>query len=63
MMTSSSYLELSVGVPNLVDIGQRTTIVRRTSLRQTELLDLLELHLMDTSKQMSHVKNHYCLEY
>lgn len=46
----SSYLELGAGAADLVDIGQRAAVVRRTGLRQTELLNLLELHLKATSK-------------
>lgn len=41
----SSYLKLNVGVPDLIDVRQRTSVVLRPRLRQTKLLDLLKLHL------------------
>lgn len=46
----SSHLKLAAGVADLVDIGQRTSIVRCASLRQTELLNLLKLHLRVKNK-------------
>lgn len=54
----SSHLKLSAGVADLVDIGQRTSVVRCASLRQTELLNLLKLHLRVKSKSTV-----YCRSY
>lgn len=41
---SETHLKL-VGFSDLVDVGQRASVVRRPRLRQAQLLDLLELHL------------------
>lgn len=40
-----SHLKFSAGVADLIDVGQRASVVLRPSLRQTKLLDLLKLHL------------------
>lgn len=42
----TSHLKLGAGFANLVDVGQRASVVRRPRLRQAELLDLLKLHLL-----------------
>lgn len=44
------YLEISAGIANLVDVGQRTPIVLGTVLRQTELLEFLKLHLQNNKE-------------
>lgn len=54
----SSHLKLGAGVADLVDIGQRTSVVRCASLRQTELLNLLKLHLRVKNKSTP-----YCSTY
>lgn len=40
-----SHLKFSAGVADLIDVGQRASVVLRPGLRQTKLLDLLKLHL------------------
>lgn len=40
-----SHLKISAGVADLIDVGQRPSVVWRPRLRQTKLLDLLKLHL------------------
>lgn len=54
----SSHLKFGAGVADLVDVGQRTSVVRCTSLRQTELLNLLKLHLRVKNKSTP-----YCRTY
>lgn len=54
----SSHLKLGAGVADLVDIGQRTSVVRCPSLRQTELLNLLKLHLRVKNKSTPYYRTY-----
>lgn len=40
-----SHLEFRAGVADLVDVGQRASVVRSPRLSEAKLLDLLKLHL------------------
>lgn len=47
----TSHLKFSAGVADLIDVGQRPSVVRRPGLRQAELLDLLKLHLSNQTRR------------
>lgn len=57
------YLEISAGIADLVDVGQGTTVVLGTVLRQTELLEFLKLHLQNIKEENSQwLYSHYFLQ-
>lgn len=45
LINLKSHLKFSAGVANLIDVGQRASVVLSPGLRQTKLLDLLKLDL------------------
>lgn len=52
LMVTSSHLKFSAGVADLIDVGQRASVVLCPWLRQAKLLDLLKL---DLRQKQSHV--------
>lgn len=48
--SADRHLKFSAGVADLIDVGQRASVVLRPGLRQAKLLDLLELHLSVKNK-------------
>lgn len=53
MTVRRSHLEFRAGVADLVDVGQRASVVRSPRLSQAKLLDLLKLHL-----PVKHTRSH-----
>lgn len=53
LTATASHLKLGASFANLVNVGQRASVVRRPRLGQAELLDLLKLHLPSKEKPLT----------